>query len=53
MTWRQVLDVYTRDVLPADLVAKAHEEEVAMMESRKVWDGITMGEAGGVRGSGR
>ena len=32
---RQVFDEYTGDALPAGLVAKAREEEVAMMED---WD---------------
>ena len=40
-----VLDEYTGDVLPPELVRKAREEEVAMMEDWEVWEEITQEEA--------
>ena len=40
-----VLDEYTGDVLPPELVRKAREEEAAMMESCELWGDITREEA--------
>ena len=40
-----VLDEYTGDVLPAELVRRAREEEVSMMEDWDVWDVTPMAEA--------
>ena len=41
----QVFDEYTGDALPPDLVAKAREEEVSMMEAWDVWEVVPNEEA--------
>eukprot|EP00969_Alexandrium_andersonii_P111146 4906850-Alexandrium_andersonii.AAC.1 len=44
-TSRSVYEEYTGDELPARLVRKAREEEVAVMEDWGVWEVITRKEA--------